>query len=286
VIHQQPTSGLGVADVLARLAGEPDIPEPHAPGTHPLWTDPHISASMLATHLDPHVDLASRRPETIDATVAWIAGQIPSGGRVLDLGCGPGLYAERFARAGFDVTGVDFSERSIGYARSRDADVRYLLGDYREIDLTGRFDAVVLIFCDLGTFSPADTRRILERVRGWLTPNGLFAFDVVAPPCREDSEQHRDWGSADTGFWAPVPHAWLSRTLRYEPGPTYLDEHVVVTTDEMRIYRVWERCFTEAAIRTELAAAGLSVRSVHGDLTGATYDPERSPLLGVLATPA
>ena len=78
----------------------------------------------------------------------------------------------------------------------------------------------------------------------------------------------------------------MSRTLRYEPGPTYLDPHVVVTTDEMRIYRVWERCFTEAAIRTELAAAGLAVHSVHGDLTGARYDPERSPLLGVLATPA
>ncbi|MGE5494383.1 MAG: methyltransferase domain-containing protein [Burkholderiales bacterium] len=30
--------------------------------------------------------------------------------RLLDLGCGPGIYAELFAKKGFCVTGVDFSQ--------------------------------------------------------------------------------------------------------------------------------------------------------------------------------
>ncbi len=36
------------------------------------------------------------------------------GRRVLDLGCGPGLYARRLEAAGADVTGVDLSRVSIG----------------------------------------------------------------------------------------------------------------------------------------------------------------------------
>ncbi len=73
---------------------------------------------MLATHLDPTIDLASRRPETIDRTVAWIVETLglEPGDSVLDLGCGPGLYTQRFAQRGQRVSGVDYSRRSIEYA--------------------------------------------------------------------------------------------------------------------------------------------------------------------------
>ena len=36
--------------------------------------------------------------------------------KILDLGCGPGLYAELLAKKGHSITGVDFSENSIQYA--------------------------------------------------------------------------------------------------------------------------------------------------------------------------
>ncbi len=53
-----------------------------------LWTDPHISEQMLRFHLDPSTDAASRRPEFIDASAAWIARtfELGPGRRVDDLG--------------------------------------------------------------------------------------------------------------------------------------------------------------------------------------------------------
>ena len=36
---------------------------------------------------------------------------------IADFGCGPGLYAQRLARAGLNVTGIDFSANSLQYAR-------------------------------------------------------------------------------------------------------------------------------------------------------------------------
>lgn len=50
--------------------------------------------------------------------------------RLLDIGCGGGLLAEPMARLGFEVTGVDASDRNIGTARAHAAD-QGLEIDYR-----------------------------------------------------------------------------------------------------------------------------------------------------------
>lgn len=69
-------------------------PVPFEPIGQPIWQDKHVSRQLLAAHLDPNTDAASRRPETIDHSVAWIIDmlQLKSGMAVLALGCGPGLY--------------------------------------------------------------------------------------------------------------------------------------------------------------------------------------------------
>ena len=71
-----------------------------------FWDDEHISRGMLAAHLDPEFEGASRSFAFMDRSVDWICATAPPAThpRLLDLGCGPGLYAERFARAGYAVT--------------------------------------------------------------------------------------------------------------------------------------------------------------------------------------
>jgi 2-polyprenyl-3-methyl-5-hydroxy-6-metoxy-1,4-benzoquinol methylase len=39
---------------------------------------------------------------------------------LLDLGCGPGLYAERFSRAGVKIVGLEISQRSLDYASEQE----------------------------------------------------------------------------------------------------------------------------------------------------------------------
>jgi len=101
-----------------------------------LWTDPYISEQMLRFHLDGSVAISSGTTESIDASARWMreAFHLADHSRVLDLGCGPGLYVNRLARAGIDVTGIDFSSRSIAYAREAaardDLRVTYVNEDY------------------------------------------------------------------------------------------------------------------------------------------------------------
>jgi len=93
-------------------------PERYAPSTNAFWDDEHISKGMLEAHLNLNWEAASRKHEFIDKSVAWITSVAPPSRYryLLDLGCGPGLYAERFSNAGYSVTGIDFAKRSIRYA--------------------------------------------------------------------------------------------------------------------------------------------------------------------------
>jgi hypothetical protein len=47
-------------------------PSVYTPGSAAMWSDEHISRQLLEVHLNPDIDLASRKPETIDATIDWI----------------------------------------------------------------------------------------------------------------------------------------------------------------------------------------------------------------------
>ena len=51
-------------------------PAPFEKIGQPIWTDEYVAKQLLAAHLDPNTDVASRRPETIDRSVAWIVEEI------------------------------------------------------------------------------------------------------------------------------------------------------------------------------------------------------------------
>ena len=149
-----------------------------------LWTDPHVAEQMLSFHLDPMKDLASRNHAFIHRSIGWLNETfgLRSGKRVLELGCGPGLYANGLASLGASVVGVDFSVNSLAHARSvaaeRGLPVVYHDANYLDLQMDETFDLVLLIFGDFCPLGPGQRRRLLDKVRGWLAPGGRFVFDV------------------------------------------------------------------------------------------------------------
>ena len=66
-------------------------PLPYTQSTAPFWDDEHISKGMLAAHLNPDVEAATRNLDFIRKSVDWISGIRYSldENKLLDLGCGP-----------------------------------------------------------------------------------------------------------------------------------------------------------------------------------------------------
>ncbi len=263
---------------LAELLAKPPV---YAKTEHKFWDDPHISQAMLAAHLDPTTDAASRKPETIDASVEWISGLLPRGASLLDLGCGPGLYAKRFAGRGFAVTGIDLSERSIAWAKAHDPNSTYIQQSYLDMAYQAAFDAATLIWCDYGALVPDDRANLLGKIHRALKPGGLFLLDVFTPAQYATFEESRTWSEHDSGgFWSPSPHLCLQLNTMYD-GSVNLSRYVIVTDDAVRAYNIWDTAFTQETLADELAAGGFRVLSFHADVVGREWHEGSATLCAV-----
>lgn len=196
-------------------------PEPWAEGEKIPWDDPAFSERMLREHLSQAHDAASRRNETIDAQVAWVEEQLLEPGnpaRILDLGCGPGLYATRLAVRGHDVRGIDFSPASIRHARESAADaglaIDYELGDLRRTDFGGDFDLAILLYGELNVFTPADAHDIVERAHAALRPGGRLLIELHRFESLEASrDEPSSWYATESGLFSGQPHLVLSESF-------------------------------------------------------------------------
>lgn len=252
-----------------------------------IWTDERIAPHMLEAHLDTETDLASYAPERIDQTVSFLYEQfhLSDGSALVDLGCGPGLYAERFARKGVSVTGVDISESSIEYAvahaKREDLDIAYRLQSYCEPFGEDCFDAAMLVWEDFGVLSPDERRAVLGNVWAALRAKGRFALDVASGKRLAELDVRPTWEAFESGFFRPYPHVVLSRTWVFPETHSYCETSVVVD-DDVAVYHNHLTTFTREQIEQELTDAGFAVEYAGGDLRGAPLTGE-SDQIGVVA---
>ncbi len=112
-----------------------------------LWLDPSMTYSGARFDLAGADDLQSAQQAKYQH-MTELAGA-NSGGRVLEIGCGWGGYAEHAARQGICVDGVTLSREQLRYARERldtaglESRVNLELKDYR--DLQGSYNHIVSI---------------------------------------------------------------------------------------------------------------------------------------------
>jgi SAM-dependent methyltransferase len=236
---------------------------PFSKGTHFMWDDPHISKQLLKFHLDPNFDAASRRPEIIDRTLEWIEHLLEENSRILDLGCGPGLYCQRLASAGHRVTGLDISKNSIEYARTyaekNGLDIRYINGDYTAGDIPQENDLVMIIFCDIGVFDDETRDLLLKKIHESLKTGGRITFDVAGPGFLDDFEEGTKTERHDGGFWSPEPYTHIEEVMKFPELKAMLHEHTIsLDNGETRTYRFWDRSYSKEEIGSFLKEAGFS----------------------------
>lgn len=251
-----------------------------SPGTQRLpWDDGLFSARMLAEHLDASHDLASRRPSTIDTHVAWLTnlcrGEHPS---VLDLGCGPGLYCERLAAAGFSCVGVDIGPAAIAYAseRARGAalECEYVLGDFTTVELGRGFDLVLNVFGEISTFHIDDVRRLLVNIAGVLNQDGCLVIErSTLAGVRSIGEQSSHWYRTDRGLFGDRPHLVLHESRWFESAAAAVERWWVLEDGAAGVQRFETTTWWHgAAFDDAVADAGLVVEQRFGDLAGADHD--------------
>ncbi len=246
--------------IISEIISKSEKPKLYAKGTSFMWTDEHISKQLLDVHLNVDTDLASRKKPTIEKTANWILETQKEKGKlnILDLGYGPGLYAEIFAEKGHSVTGVDISKNSIEYAQKsakvKRLDVNYINANYLKINIEpNKFDLVVLIYTDLGVLTPSERENLLKMIYCVLKKGGTFIFDVLKDKNIENKTAPKTWEANNSGFWKKSPYLALSESFLYQEEKIILFQHSIIDTiDNIETYRFWTHFFSKNDLRKML----------------------------------
>jgi SAM-dependent methyltransferase len=112
---------------------------------------------------------AQRRADLILENAA-----IGHGSRVLEIGCGTGLFTERFAESGAEIIAVDLSSDLLDIARHRGlpARVHFLEKNFEDCAVDGPFDAVI----GSSILHHLDLDRTWKKILTLLKPGGRMSF--------------------------------------------------------------------------------------------------------------
>jgi SAM-dependent methyltransferase len=271
---------MDLMDIIHRQA----VPGPWAEGEKIPWNDPAFSQRMLLEHLSQEHDAASRRFETIDEQVEWIHRTVLSGQptRILDLGCGPGLYTSRLARLGHDCVGIDFSPASIDYAREaarlQGLPCTYVREDIRAADYGHGYGLAMLIFGELNVFRPAEAQSVLTKACQALVDGGrllleVHTFAAVQALC----DAPRSWYSSEGGLFLDRPHLGLLETFWDGDVNVATERYFIVAglTGDVTRHAASTQAYSDELYRSLLRESGFGEVAFHPSLRGVVDESQR-----------
>jgi SAM-dependent methyltransferase len=236
------------------------------------WDDPDFSRRMLAEHLSQEHDLASRKRDMIRTQVQWIHEHICNNtpAKLLDIGCGPGLYIEQFAALDYNCCGIDFSPASIEYAKNHLGDkARLVEGDVRSVDFGGDYDLAMMVFGEFNVFSPDECKKILKKTFEALAPGGKLlleahTFDAVERIGRAPNSWYKS-GPGLLGLFSDDPHICLTENHWLDKQQTALQQfHILNAADGIvTSYRSTTKAWTEDQYRDLLTEADFANVAIH-----------------------
>lgn len=272
---------------LQQLASRARPPRPWRDGRKIPWHDPEFSRRVLAVHLDPDTNMASRNPDVIAEHVAWLrelisAEPLPSDRpcHILDLGCGPGLYALPLARAGFRVTGLDFGPAVVAYGQQllRDAGLDDLatiiqadLTDLPDALLTSLppVDVVTFWFAEIASFTRDEAQRVLQSAARVLREDGLLVLETMPWDLFVQNDE-TSWEMHERSVFSDTPHLWLQEHAWDNTAGAEITVHWILdaATGHLDRFAQCHQAYRDDELRDLLASAGFNAIETHPPITG------------------
>ena len=246
-----------------------------------LWTNEHTSKQMLEYHLNESIDAASRNTRFIDRSVEWIVSRFQVGQKteIADFGCGPGLYTTKLAERGATVTGIDFSENSIKYAKQVAADkslnINYITTNYLDFESTNKFDLIIMIMCDFSVLSLEQRETLLSKFNSFLKPGGSVLLDVHSLTYFNQKEESASYELNQlNGFWSPEDYYCFVNTFKYEKEKVLLDKYTIIEESRRRAVYNWLQCYSKESLRRVFEENGFQVEEFYSDVAGRAFTSE------------
>ncbi len=226
--------------------------------------------------------LEGNAEEEVDEIVRLLA--LPPGAAVEDLGCGRGRHAIPLARRGYEVTGVDLSEKMLRLARLRSEKdgvrVEWVREDMRTFCRPGAFDACLSLFTSFGFFSDRENQKVLDNVGRSLKSGGRLLLDLrnagKGLSRLDDLDETRE-----------IAAGTLKMSMRYDQVTRRARaEHVLTRRDGIRIASTFDvRIYSGEELSGMIDRAGMRVRDIFGSLAGGPFGRTSTRMVLIAARP-
>jgi SAM-dependent methyltransferase len=164
-----------------------------------------------------------------------------------------------------DVLGVDVAPSLVAHCGERAAEeglttARFEVGDMRELDHAGEFDALLLLSGSFGFFDEATNRDVLSRMARALKPGGRLLIDVFDPGQMIVRPPRRTWSQYGGGYGLRTTW-WEPQTCTYASEFMFIDDEGVLNTfsgqERIRVYSLpeWRVMFDEVGLTMTHALA-------------------------------
>ena len=230
----------------------------------------------------PYLDHPLLTPERTAQEIDFVLSEtgIPPGGRILDVGCGPGRHSIELAQRGYNVLGIDSAAAMITAARSRasEAEVSPKFQQAAGEDFASNqpFDAAICLFTTLGQLgNDNEDRKLVARVASNLKTDGFLVVEVP----------QRDWVAENLNpadrFGEVDRYTDIVRQLNAEEN-TVTEVFTLVSPEETRQYVLRYRLYSPVELNALLDGAGFKVVSIYGGYDKVPLSPE-SPVIVTVA---
>lgn len=258
-------------DNLFKYIQKPEIFEE---GKNNIWNEEKFSDYVLNSHFNSNIYGGSKDKNFIEKATSYISEKYPpqSYNNFLDIGCGPGLYAEKLKEKGYKVTGLDFSVNSIKYAKEKsDGKVNYILGDLRNLKPETTFNISMIIYQTYATLPYTDRINFLSKIYQMTESNGILILDV---PSKHMFNQYQDlkvWDYIEpNNIYIKDGFLLLYMVQKYKEDILLKKSIYILESEEIIEFNDWMKHFDLTEIQNELSDY-FEVIEILSELDGSTY---------------
>ena len=212
-----------------------------------------------------------------------------SDARILELCCGTGRLTIPIAKAGYNISGVDYTPSMLEQAKRKASQsglkINFIEADIRTLNLSEKFDFIFIPFNSINhLYKNEDLFNALKAVGNHLKEKGLFLLDCFNPNIRyivEKEQEHQTIAEYTTDDGRTV---LIQQSMYYEDA-TQINRirwHYFVNGEFHSIQNIDMRLFFPKELDSYLTQAGFNIIHKFGDFNESAFNSSSEKQIYVL----